>query len=69
MAKYPVSQENLTPYGFRHRYAKQSHAMGFELLNISEAMGHTPEVHLQNYSRFKTSGTTEMYNKANKVTA
>ena len=43
--------------------------MGFELLNISEAMGHTPEVHLQNYSRFKTSGTTEMYNKANKVTA
>ena len=27
-------KENFTPYGFRHRYAKQSHAMGFELLNI-----------------------------------
>ena len=49
--------------------AKEYHASGFPINNIAEAMVHTPEVHLQNYSRFKTSGTTEMYNKANKVTA
>ena len=62
-------KENLTPYGFRHRYAKQSHAMGFPIANISEAMGHSPEVHLDNYSRFKTDNLEAMYDKANKVSA
>ena len=27
------------PYSFRHRYSKDSHAAGFDLTNISEAMG------------------------------
>ena len=59
--------EVLVPYSFRHRYAKQSHAQKFPLANICKAMGHTLEVHLQNYSRFIPDGTSEMYEKANKV--
>tara|TARA_Y100001968_G_scaffold219278_1_gene202022 strand:+ start:135 stop:320 length:186 start_codon:yes stop_codon:yes gene_type:complete len=37
--------------------------------NIAESMGHTPEVHMQNYARFKPSGTKEMYKKANVLAA
>ena len=43
--------------------------MGFPIANISEAMGHSPEVHLDNYSRFKTDNLEAMYDKANKVSA
>lgn len=63
-----IGQEAV-PYSFRHRYSKESHAAGFDVTNISEAMGHTPEVHWQNYSRFKPSGTTEMYRNRNKQIA
>ena len=56
--------EVLVPYTFRHRYAKASHALGFPLKNIAEAMGHTAEVHLENYARFQPDGTTEMYKAA-----
>ena len=59
--------EVLVPYSFRHRYSKASHAEGFPLANICKAMGHSLEVHLQNYSRFIPDGTSEMYDKANKV--
>ncbi len=59
--------EELVPYSFRHRYAKQSHTEQFPLANICKAMGHTLEVHLQNYSRFIPDGTSEMYVKANKI--
>ena len=31
--------EQLTPYSFRHRYAKGMHAAGIPIANISEAMG------------------------------
>ena len=61
--------QQAVPYSFRHRYAKESHASGFHVSNIAEAMGHTIEVHWQNYSRFKPSGTTEMYRNRNKQTA
>ena len=57
------------PNSFRYRYSNESHASGFDIANIAEAMGHTPEVHWQNYSRFKPSGTTEMYRNRNKQTA
>ena len=63
-----IGQEAV-PYSFRHRYAKESHASGFPVNNIAEAMGHTPEVHWQNYARFKPSGTTAMYRNRNKVNA
>ena len=59
--------EVLVPYSFRHRYAKQSHAQKFPLANICNAMGHTLEVHLQNYSKFLPDDTGGMYDKANKV--
>ena len=59
--------EVLVPYSFRHRYSKASHSEGFPLANICKAMGHSLEVHLQNYSRFIPDGTSEMYDKANKV--
>ena len=59
--------EVLVPYSFRHRYAKQSHAAKFPLSNICKAMGHTQDVHFQNYSKFIPDGTSEMYAKANKV--
>ena len=57
------------PYTFRHRYAKQSHATGFPVANIALAMGHTVEVHLQNYARFTPDATTDLYAKSNKVKA
>ncbi len=59
--------EVLVPYSFRHRYAKQSHARRLPMTNICEAMGHTQEVHIQNYSKFIPDGTSEMYAKANKA--
>ena len=55
------------PYSFRHRYAKESHAQGIQIASIAEAMGHTQEVHLENYARFAPDSTTEIYNKANLV--
>ena len=64
-----IQGESLVPYAFRHRYAKESHASGFPINNIAEAMGHTQEVHLQNYGRFKPSGTTDLYSNRNKQTA
>ena len=57
--------EDLTPYTFRHRYAKQSHAAGFPIANIAQAMGHTPKVHLDSYARFKPDGTADLYEKRN----
>ena len=61
--------EVLVPYTFGHRYAKESHASGFPIANIAQAMGHTPEVHLQNYSRFAPDKTTDLYAQANKISA
>jgi len=62
-----TKKEVLKPYSFRHRYAKQSHAAGFPIANIASAMGHTVEVHLQNYARFTPDATTNLYVKANEV--
>ena len=52
--------EQLTPYSFRHRYAKGMHAANVPLANISEAMGHTIEVHLKSYARFKPNATADI---------
>lgn len=49
--------EKLTPYSFRHRFAKGMHAANIPIANISEAMGHTIEVHLKSYARFKPNAT------------
>ena len=57
--------EELTPYTFRHRYAKASHARGIAIAQIAEAMGHTIEVHMQNYARFKPDNTASIYAEAN----
>ncbi|WP_066906182.1 site-specific integrase [Synechococcus sp. MIT S9509] len=57
--------EQLTPYSFRHRYAKGMHAAGLPIANISEAMGHTIEVHLQSYARFKPNATAELVDAIN----
>ena len=52
--------EQLTPYSFRHRYAKGMHAANIPIANISEAMGHTIEVHLQSYARLKPNMTADL---------
>ena len=52
--------EQLTPYSFRHRYAKGMHANNVPIANISEAMGHTIEVHLKSYARFKPNATADI---------
>ena len=54
------NDEQLTPYLFRHRYAKGMHAANLPLANIAEAMGHTIEVHLKSYARFKPNATAEL---------
>ena len=55
------------PYSFRHRYTKESHAKGFSISNIAEAMGHTVQVHMENYSRFIPDSTSDLYSKANQL--
>ena len=52
--------EQLTTYSFRHRYAKGMHAANVPIANISEAMGHTIEVHLGSYARFKPNATADI---------
>lgn len=52
--------EHLTPYSFRHRYAKAMHAANIPIANISEAMGHTIDVHLKSYARFKPNATADL---------
>ena len=52
--------EQLTPYSFRHRYAKGMHAANIPIANISEAMGHTIEVPLKSYARFKPNATADL---------
>ena len=50
--------EQLTPYSFRHRYAKEMHGNKISIANISEAMGHhTIEVHLISCARFSSNPT------------
>ena len=59
--------EQLTPYSFRHRYAKQAHAAvpRIAVAEIAEAMGHTIEVHLKSYARFKPDATAANFAAAN----
>ncbi|KZR84211.1 hypothetical protein PMIT1342_00134 [Prochlorococcus marinus str. MIT 1342] len=59
--------EVLKPYTFRHRYAKASHASNLPVANIAEAMGHTIEVHLGSYARFKPDATADLYAQVNAV--
>ena len=54
------NDEQLTPYSLRPRYAKGMHAANLPLANIAEAMGHTIEVHLKSYARFKPNATAEL---------
>ena len=54
------NDEQLMPYSFRHRYAKEMHAANLPLANIAEAMGHTIELHLKSYARFKPNATAEL---------
>ena len=44
-----------------------SDAEAWDKVYEAEAMGHSQEVHLQNYSKFIPDGTSEMYDKANKA--
>ncbi len=46
-----------------------SQAAGLPVANIAEAMGHTIEVHLGSYSRFKPDATGDLYAKANAGTS
>ena len=57
--------EQLTPYSFRHRYAKQAHAARLAVAEITEAMGHTIEVHLKSYARFKPDATAANFAAVN----
>lgn len=54
-------------YSFRHRYAKASHAAGFQTINIAESMGHSIEVHSENYARFKPNATADIYSNHNEA--
>ena len=36
------------------------HAANIHIANISEAMGHTIEVHLKGYARFKPNATADL---------
>ena len=53
--------EELTYYTFRPRYSKQLHAARRPVSEIAEAMGHSLEVHLKSYARFKPDSTAANY--------
>ena len=59
--------ESLVPYAFRHRFAKIAHARSVQydltLKDIAFVMGHTTEVHQQNYGRFIPKGTFNKFAK------
>ena len=57
--------EQLTPYSFRHRYAKQSRAARLAVAEIAEAMGHTIDLHLKSYARYKPDATAANYAAVN----
>ncbi len=59
--------EELTPYAFRHRYAKASHAAKLAPKDIADAMGHTLDTHLQSNARLASSGLATSYADANQV--
>ena len=60
-------KEVLVPYAFRHRYAKEAHArsveMNLTIKDIAFVMGHTVEVHQQNYARFMPEDTFAKFEK------
>ena len=60
-------KEALVPYAFRHRYAKEAHArsveMNLTIKDIAFVMGHTVEVHQQNYARFMPENTHAKFEK------
>ncbi|MEO1004199.1 MAG: integrase [Cyanobacteria bacterium J06638_7] len=57
--------EELTPYSFRHRYAKTSHAAKLAPKDIADAMGHTLDTHLQSYAKYTSSGLAAAFAAAN----
>ena len=58
----------LDGFAKRYRYhAKASHAANLPVANIAEAMGHTIEVHLGSYARFKPDATADLYAQVNEV--
>jgi integrase len=64
-AEAAAAGEELTPYSFRHRYAKASHAAKLAPKDIADAMGHTLDTHLQSYARFASTGLAAAYAAAN----
>ena len=64
-AEAATKDEELVSYTFRHRYAKESHAAGIPVADIASAMGHSLQVHLQNYARFTPDQTNILYKRAN----
>ena len=57
--------EQLTPYSFRHHYAKQAHAARLAVAEISEPIGHTIALHLKSYARFKPDKTVANFAAVN----
>ena len=48
------------PDAFRGLLSKGMHAANVPIANICEAMGHTIEVHLKSYARFKPNATADI---------
>lgn len=56
--------EQLVTYYFRHRFSKEAHRLAIPVLDICITMGHSLEVHQQNYSRFMPDGMAAAFAKA-----
>ena len=63
-AEAEAVDETLVPYSLRHRYSKEAHRLGIPVLDICRAMGHSLEVHQQNYSRFMPDSTAAAFERA-----
>jgi integrase len=60
-AEVEAAGGTLTPYSFRHRYAATAHRVGLSVKDISEAMGHSVQSHLQAYANFASRSTATAF--------
>ncbi|TWB86033.1 hypothetical protein FB106_1392 [Synechococcus sp. Ace-Pa] len=58
-------KQQLTPYSSRHRYSADGHRLGLQPKQLSDARGHSLEVHMGSYARFMTRNLTDAFDVVN----
>ena len=59
----------MTPDSFRHRYSAAEQARGLQPKQMTDAMGHSLEVHMDSYARFMTRDLADVFDAVNDSTS